>query len=80
MNDASKIVTAALAGAVIGAATALLLSPTSGKELRGKLKDKLSSAKDELDHLVDQGKQMVNNVAGTAKKIKEEELRDLRTH
>ena len=34
MGDTSKIIAAALAGAVVGAGVALLLAPASGKETR----------------------------------------------
>ena len=57
MDDKSKIIVAALAGAVVGAGVSLLLAPASGQETRDAIakkfgeasdatKDALSSAKD----------------------------------
>lgn len=46
MNDNSKIVLAALGGAVIGAGLALLFAPASGKETREKIAKKAEEAKD----------------------------------
>ncbi|HLW29436.1 MAG TPA: YtxH domain-containing protein [Brumimicrobium sp.] len=48
MEDTSKVIIAALAGAVIGAGVALLLAPASGKETREKIADKLGDAKDAI--------------------------------
>ncbi|HLW39202.1 MAG TPA: YtxH domain-containing protein [Brumimicrobium sp.] len=46
MNNNSKIVIAALGGAVIGAGLALLFAPASGKETREKIAKKAEEAKD----------------------------------
>lgn len=77
MNDSSKILTAALAGAAVGAATALLLTPTTGKELRGKLAEKIDAARGDIENWVDQGKQIVGSVT---KKVKDEGIEAVGEH
>lgn len=59
MSDNSKIFMAALGGAVIGAGLALLLAPTSGKETRNKIAEKMNEAK---DNLADKGKSALHKV------------------
>ena len=67
MDEKSKIIVAALAGAVVGAGISLLLAPASGKETREKIatkvgeatnatKDMLASAKDAV---VEQGEKLL---------------------
>ncbi|WP_299205831.1 YtxH domain-containing protein [Brumimicrobium sp.] len=56
MGDTSKIIAAALAGAVVGAGVALLLAPASGKETREKIADKLGDAKDAIS---DKGEELL---------------------
>ena len=46
MDDKSKIIVSALAGAVVVAGVALLLAPQSGKETRDIITDKLGEARD----------------------------------
>ncbi|RFC53836.1 YtxH domain-containing protein [Brumimicrobium aurantiacum] len=46
MDDKSKIIVSALAGAAVGAGIALLLAPASGKETREALASKINEAKD----------------------------------
>lgn len=46
MNNNSKIVIAALGGAIIGAGIALLFAPASGKETRDMIAEKANEAKD----------------------------------
>lgn len=51
-------------GAIIGAATALLLAPEDGKTLRNRLSFRLSSLMDELDEIqfkISQRKQIIGN-------------------
>ena len=59
MEDTSKVIIAALAGAVIGAGVALLLAPASGKETREKIADKLGDAKDAIK---DKGEELLKKV------------------
>jgi len=54
MQD-SGIISAFLAGALLGAGIALLLAPQSGSQMRGLLRDYASRAKDELDDVIEQG-------------------------
>jgi gas vesicle protein len=56
MEDTSKVIVAALAGAVVGAGVALLLAPASGKETRGKIADKFNEAKDTV---TDKGEELL---------------------
>ncbi|PKR80011.1 hypothetical protein CW751_12365 [Brumimicrobium salinarum] len=67
MNDTSKVVLAALAGATVGAGVALLFAPQSGKETRGMISDKVGDAKDATinalgnakDAIVDKGDELL---------------------
>ena len=56
MNDNSKIVLAALAGAAAGVIAGILAAPASGEETRENLKGKFSDAKDQLGELANQVK------------------------
>jgi len=68
MENSTKIMIAALAGATVGAVTALLFAPASGKETRAKIKEKYDSAKDTLGDLVEKGKKMAENKVEKAKR------------
>lgn len=46
MDEKSKIIVAALAGAVVGAGVSLLLAPASGKETREAIAQKFGEATD----------------------------------
>ena len=48
MENNSKVVLAALTGAVVGAGVALLLAPASGKETRKRIGNKLVDVKDAI--------------------------------
>lgn len=72
MNNNSKIVIAALGGAIIGAGIALLFAPASGKETReniadsiedakDKVKDSLASLKSKTEELIEKGKEIVED-------------------
>lgn len=72
MNNNSKIVIAALGGAIIGAGIALLFAPASGKETReniadsiedakDKVKDSLASLKSKTEELIERGKEIVED-------------------
>lgn len=50
-----------ITGAIVGAAAALLFAPQSGSQMRGLLRDYASRAKDELDHVVDQGAEALDS-------------------
>ena len=73
MENNSKVIIAALAGAVIGAGVALLIAPASGKETRGMIADKFNDAKDAIgdakDNLKDRFRDAKDNI-----KDKSEEL------
>jgi gas vesicle protein len=73
MNNASKIMLAALTGAAVGALATLLFAPASGEETREKLKEQLAAAKDSIDDLLSQGKEIAGN---TVKKVKDEATKD----
>lgn len=81
MNNNSKIVIAALGGAIIGAGIALLFAPASGKETReniadsiedakDKVKDSLSSLKHKAEEMMARGKDGVENMKENIKDLK----------
>ena len=55
-NNSSTTVMAFFAGAAIGAAAALLLTPVSGRELRGKLADLGETSADQVKRLAREAK------------------------
>lgn len=55
-DNAAAAVIAFVSGAVIGTAVALLLAPTSGREIRGKLSDLGETAADRVKRLAREAK------------------------
>lgn len=55
-NSSATFVMALFAGAAVGAVAALLLAPTSGRELRGKLAALGESSTDEVKRLAREAK------------------------
>ena len=66
MNDVSKVLVAAFAGALAGVAAGFLLAPTSGKDTRDKLGEKtdevISYLSDFSDKLKDQADDLLEKV------------------
>lgn len=62
MNENSKIILAALGGAVIGAGLALLFAPASGKETRENISDELEDAKDKVKESVKDAMDKMNEL------------------
>jgi gas vesicle protein len=48
MRQLASFVAGALAGALIGGITALLLAPTSGEELRGRTRERFNEISDDV--------------------------------
>ena len=67
-NQTSSAALALLAGAAIGAITALLLAPKSGAEMREDLKDAAGNAKAELERKKEQLKKTADEIGETIKK------------
>lgn len=61
-----------LAGSVIGAVTALLLAPKSGKELRRDIKKKTDELKDAAQNQLQQASQKASELINEGKKRSEE--------
>jgi gas vesicle protein len=59
MSDNGKIIGALLLGAAAGAALGLLFAPSSGEELRKKIKDNSGDLMDELSDKINEGKEML---------------------
>jgi gas vesicle protein len=55
-DNAAAAVIAFVSGAVIGAATALLLAPVSGREVRGKISDLSETAAERVKRLAREAK------------------------
>ena len=68
MGDNSKVLLAALTGAVVGAGVALLLAPASGKETRAKIGGKFNDVKDAI---VDKGKETRDKISSKYQGVKE---------
>ncbi len=62
MNNSGKIFVAAITGAVAGGVAGLLLAPESGEETRKKLNKQAQKAREELEGLVEKGKDTLNEV------------------
>ncbi|MEO8590741.1 MAG: YtxH domain-containing protein [Flavobacteriales bacterium] len=55
-----------LAGAAVGAALGILFAPHSGKETRQRMANKAKDAKDDLDDLIDKGREEWSKAKGKA--------------
>ncbi|MBK9176902.1 MAG: YtxH domain-containing protein [Flavobacteriales bacterium] len=55
-----------LAGAAVGAALGVLFAPRSGKETRERIANKAKDAKDDLDELIDKGREEWSKAKGKA--------------
>lgn len=55
-----------LAGAAVGAALGILFAPRSGKETRQRLMTRASAAKDDLDDLIEKGRDEWSKAKGKA--------------
>jgi gas vesicle protein len=62
MSDNGKIIGALLLGAAAGAALGLLFAPSSGEELRKKIKDNTGDLMDELTDKINEGKEMLSGL------------------
>jgi gas vesicle protein len=62
MNNSGKIFLAALTGAVAGGVAGVLLAPESGEETRKKLSKEADKAREELNDLVEKGKDTVEDL------------------
>lgn len=55
-----------VAGLAAGAVLGILLAPKSGKETRDAIRDRTRGAKDDLDDLIDQGREKWKEARGKA--------------
>lgn len=62
MNNSGKIFIAALTGAVAGGVAGVLLAPESGEQTRKKLSKEADKAREELNDLVEKGKDTVEDL------------------
>jgi gas vesicle protein len=67
MNGTSKVLLAALGGAVVGAGLALLFAPASGRETRERLAETANSAKNGVGDLINRGKDYISSATRQAK-------------
>src|SRR5690554_4541881 len=65
-NDRSIGILGFLAGAAIGATLGILFAPRSGKETRERIANRASSAKDDLDDLIEKGRSEWSKAKGKA--------------
>lgn len=69
LDETTKIVIAALAGAAVGATVALLFAPASGKETRDNLAELLGSVKESLADFAEEGQEMAAKAADKAQEV-----------
>lgn len=50
MKKITSFLTGALMGSLVGATVAILLAPSSGEDLRGEIRQRVSSFQDEVGH------------------------------
>lgn len=67
MANGKSLALGVLFGAAVGAAATLLTTPTSGKELRTKVKDQSIEWKEILENLKLDGLRLKNQIAATSK-------------
>lgn len=74
MNASSKLLATAIAGAAVGAATALLFAPGKGSETRKKLMTKVRSAKGTLDGYLADGEDSLSEAIRKGKQTVSKEV------
>jgi len=67
MANGKAIVTGFLVGGVVSAATALLVTPSSGKDLREQIKSQSGEWKRIVDDIIQDGIRLKNQIATTSK-------------
>ncbi|MCL2039654.1 MAG: YtxH domain-containing protein [Bacteroidetes bacterium] len=70
-DDTSKVKTfllGALIGGTVGAVTALLFAPKSGRELRRDIVDSTTDMYDKANDLIQEAKQKTNNIVDSVKR------------
>ena len=73
MSDSSRLLEGIILGGIIGVAAGLLLAPESGKETRGKLKDKADDIKNSIDEkLENMDSELIDELKSKFEDIKEE--------
>jgi gas vesicle protein len=75
MNDRGLFVVGFFLGALAGAAAALLMTPYSGEEMRGQLKEKGIELKDEAERVAADAKAQATQVAEDAR-VQAQQLQD----
>lgn len=74
MNDAGKVLFAALVGAAAGAVAGILLAPAAGEETRSKLESETRRLKQKLsekfDDLTEMGSEKIHELKNTATKVR----------
>lgn len=61
MNDTSKVMIAALAGAAAGATAAILYTPKSGKETREDISKKYDELRENVNEIAQKGKKAASD-------------------
>lgn len=67
MSKTKSILLGILVGSTVSAATTLLTTPLSGKEVRSRIKEQSFEWKDTIDELVQEGLNLKNQIAKTSK-------------
>lgn len=65
-NDRNYGILGFLTGAAVGAALGILFAPRSGRETRERIVDRMGSAKDDLDDLIESGRAEWSRAKGKA--------------
>jgi gas vesicle protein len=71
MNNLSKVLLAAFAGALAGVAAGFLLAPSSGKDTRDKLSEKTDEV---IDYLTEFSSKLKDQADGLLSKAKEQKI------
>ncbi|KXZ20817.1 hypothetical protein AXI59_06845 [Bacillus nakamurai] len=71
MADGRSLLTGLFVGGLIGGAAVLLSAPSSGKELRGKIKENCNSIEETIKRLKTDGKALKDQLVQTAKESAE---------
>lgn len=67
MSNGKSIITGFIVGGVVSAATALLVTPTSGRELRQQIKEQSLEWKSTVDDIIQDGLRLKDQIAKTSK-------------
>ena len=66
-RSAGKVITAAIVGSVVGAAVGLLMAPTTGEEMRRRIRSGAADARERIKDVAENVESRAREIAGEAR-------------